>query len=368
MRDRARRLLRRVLPGPQRERELRRLRALPRCHAEPAVRAVSAAAQRSVSGAAGPAGSSSNPGTHASLARTAASVSKSSASVTMSADGSPSALVARHSGGSAIVSSRARSASAPASTGRHLAKYALEATARPSAAAPRTRASATGLSRVTPAPVYRASGRPGLDRPGAGDASLGDAGQYATASRKVRRQRRQRRQVVHAAGQHRALSTSVRAAQGPEQGKRRGGIEAEDRHLPRRQSGAARARGAGRASRRIAKDRHCRRAESFAKPAAELGASVISAMSAAGPGRPTDRPAGRGGEPERHFVLGRLADDIGSWLAELGDRVGQQSGRGGERVRPRLPAARCLLAATRAGAGRSESSAHRLSTPWAQIP
>ena len=83
---------------------------------------VSAVAHRSVSGAAGPAGSSAKPGAADSRARTAASVSKSSASVTTDADGSPSALVARHSGGSAIVSSLARSASAPASTGRQVAE------------------------------------------------------------------------------------------------------------------------------------------------------------------------------------------------------------------------------------------------------
>ena len=87
---------------------------------------ISAAAQRSATGIrAGRrprlAGSMAKPGGLLRLARAAASVSASRASVSTSADACPPAVVARHSGGIAAASSRARCASAPDSTGRQRA-------------------------------------------------------------------------------------------------------------------------------------------------------------------------------------------------------------------------------------------------------
>ncbi len=83
-------------------------------------------------------GSSVNPGTLASRARTAASVSASSACPNTAADASPVSVVARHSGGIAQLSSRARSASGPASTGRQQARLLPSAASvRPGSTFPR---------------------------------------------------------------------------------------------------------------------------------------------------------------------------------------------------------------------------------------
>ena len=111
---------------------------------------VSAASQRSTSGAelprTGP-GSRVKPPALASRSRTAASVSRSSTCPNTAADCSPASLVARQSGGMAAVSSRARSASAPASTGRQQARLPPSAVSpRPGRTLPRAARSAASAA------------------------------------------------------------------------------------------------------------------------------------------------------------------------------------------------------------------------------